>query len=726
MDVRCEKCLTVYEFDESQVGDQGVTVKCTQCGNLFKVKRRSTTAEMAYGAATRAPKTTNRGIPVGPPPAAEASAQRNPAAPAPRAETEWMLRRASNGKIFRFREIASLRQLVLEGKLVREDEVSPDGETWQTLGEIPDLTHDFIAATAQSPQAGVTQALGNLAPPPPAPPPRAPAPSPRNKVTAKGPSFANEPPEQPVRRQRSQTPVPAFGAAEGPSMGLGLTLPDDHEQSFASRLPRRSNTPIFIAAAAVLALTVGGLLWWRHASAPTTSQGLDQAAMLFAADTDDAFRQATTLLRQVSPDGPDHVAALALTADIEATWAFHLREDARGLEAAGGAAAMAARTLRTEADVHLADAKRAANEAIGASADNLAAMRAMADVLTVQGATATEVEQSLKRVLDKQPGDPQSVYIGGVLSYREGRLDDARLRLNQANQLQLATTQRPLVRALFLDGTILAALGRAPEARQSLNGVLAASPQHERARTLLQLLDAAATKAPPPAPVASSAPTVAAPPAAVPAATTGSGGAGAEPTGDYAHLVATADRAAENGHSDQARKVYERALVLNPRGIEAITGLGYCDLDQEHFRSAVDRFRHALEIAPEHGEALIGMAEAYKVRGDRAQALDYYKRYLKAQPGGPKADMAQKNIRDLEPHAAVTTETTTTPVDSKGHANGPTTTTETGTDKLPPPPPAPDDTTKTVAKPEPTRTEPTKTEKADPPSEAALPHLPAN
>src|SRR5260370_37262641 len=51
MDVRCEKCSTVYEFDDSRVGEQGVTVKCTQCGNLFKVKQRETTQETAMGAA---------------------------------------------------------------------------------------------------------------------------------------------------------------------------------------------------------------------------------------------------------------------------------------------------------------------------------------------------------------------------------------------------------------------------------------------------------------------------------------------------------------------------------------------------------------------------------------------------------------------------------------------------------------------------------------------------
>src|SRR2546422_756490 len=40
MDVRCERCNTEYEFDEAKVTEAGVTVKCANCGNLFKVRRR--------------------------------------------------------------------------------------------------------------------------------------------------------------------------------------------------------------------------------------------------------------------------------------------------------------------------------------------------------------------------------------------------------------------------------------------------------------------------------------------------------------------------------------------------------------------------------------------------------------------------------------------------------------------------------------------------------------
>ena len=82
------------------------------------------------------------------------------------------------------------------------------------------------------------------------------------------------------------------------------------------------------------------------------------------------------------------------------------------------------------------------------------------------------------------------------------------------------------------------------------------------------------------------------------------------------------------------RKLYEKALTLNPQGVEAITGLGYCDLDREKFMGAVERFKSALKVAPDYGDALIGIAESYKIQGQKTQALDYYHRYLVAQPHG--------------------------------------------------------------------------------------------
>src|SRR5258708_15451856 len=39
MDVQCERCKTEYEFDDALVSGRGTTVRCTNCGHQFKVRR---------------------------------------------------------------------------------------------------------------------------------------------------------------------------------------------------------------------------------------------------------------------------------------------------------------------------------------------------------------------------------------------------------------------------------------------------------------------------------------------------------------------------------------------------------------------------------------------------------------------------------------------------------------------------------------------------------------
>src|SRR5687767_2827973 len=37
MDVRCSRCGTDYEFDDTLISERGTTVKCTNCGHQFKI-----------------------------------------------------------------------------------------------------------------------------------------------------------------------------------------------------------------------------------------------------------------------------------------------------------------------------------------------------------------------------------------------------------------------------------------------------------------------------------------------------------------------------------------------------------------------------------------------------------------------------------------------------------------------------------------------------------------
>ena len=41
MDVRCPRCQSEYELDDARVTDDGVTVKCSECAHVFRVKKKS-------------------------------------------------------------------------------------------------------------------------------------------------------------------------------------------------------------------------------------------------------------------------------------------------------------------------------------------------------------------------------------------------------------------------------------------------------------------------------------------------------------------------------------------------------------------------------------------------------------------------------------------------------------------------------------------------------------
>jgi tetratricopeptide (TPR) repeat protein len=446
----------------------------------------------------------------------------------------------------------------------------------------------------------------------------------------------------------------------------------------------------------------------------------------FLLDSDDAFRNAATEFERAHALDDKGALPLAALAEVQSTWAQDLRDDARALETGAPSvqAASAAKTLRRDAQAHLDEAKKLATDALNADPDAVEVNRAMADYLRVDGAPAPEVQRYLDRAAAKRASDPEVAFVAGALALRDGRLDDAKTKLAQANQLNQAVTQHTLLRASMLLARVDLQTGDKEGARLQLQSVLAANSQHDRARALLAQFDpgaptAAATTTGPAAAAAAAAaalaPAAAMPTAAtaVPAPVAPSGPVGTVPTGmdaagakndksgesgDYAKLVAQADRLSENGRAKEARKLYEKALQRQPDGLEAMTGIGYCDLDAEKFSSAVEHFKRALAVAPGYGEAIIGLAEAYKLRGDRKEAVGWYKQYLDKLPNGPKATMAKNNLRDLEPKSTVTSEVKEVP------------------------PPAPEKPPAATAPPEEPKPEAPKAEERPTP----LPRLPAN
>jgi predicted Zn finger-like uncharacterized protein len=134
MDVRCEKCGTEYELDENRLKPGGVTVKCTTCGHMFKIRKRAP---------------TNVGV-ASPVPVSNRSARAD-AVPRPQTQTgagsgpndrNWIIR-LINGETRTCQELATLQQWIISGEVTRDSMISRSGKTWKQLGDIPELAQFF-------------------------------------------------------------------------------------------------------------------------------------------------------------------------------------------------------------------------------------------------------------------------------------------------------------------------------------------------------------------------------------------------------------------------------------------------------------------------------------------------------------------------------------------------------------------------------------------------------
>jgi predicted Zn finger-like uncharacterized protein len=122
MDVTCERCSTAYEFDDALVSERGTTVKCTNCGHQFKVRRPQ---------------------PVGAP-------------------ERWLVR-TIDGRELEFRALRELQAAIAQALISRDDVLSRGGSRPRRLGSIAELEPFFAAAAGGSHSTNL--GLGPKAPP---------------------------------------------------------------------------------------------------------------------------------------------------------------------------------------------------------------------------------------------------------------------------------------------------------------------------------------------------------------------------------------------------------------------------------------------------------------------------------------------------------------------------------------------------------------------------------
>jgi predicted Zn finger-like uncharacterized protein len=347
--------------------------------------------------------------------------------------------------------------------------------------------------------------------------------------------------------------------------------------------------------------------------------------------------------------GPGLVAAAqAIAADTSpAAIATHARlltaiaqslEDEAALAPAQANDKKRAEQLRRDAKQRLLEAVKPAQRAVDLSqkgADQPLAHIAMADLLRQQGKPAADVKRHLDRARALAPDDRELRLVTALLALREGKTADAKSQLEALDRGAGALEQSGDVRPRFRLAVIAQAAGDAAAARAAAEAVLAAAENHAAARALIARLgESAADPLPPEEPTAGQTPTP------TPTPTSGSGTTPA-PSGDsggdsYDKVLAQANKAAEVD-CGKAMPLYEKAIDLRPSGVEALSGAGYCHVDNKEFASAHAKFRAALAVSPRFERALWGIAEAYQQQGRSDLAIEAYRRYLEVYPDSAQA-----------------------------------------------------------------------------------------
>jgi predicted Zn finger-like uncharacterized protein len=292
-----------------------------------------------------------------------------------------------------------------------------------------------------------------------------------------------------------------------------------------------------------------------------------------------------------------------------------------------------------------ARARAAADAALQASPNDLAAVRAKIDALRLEN--QRDAARALVARVAADVGQPETAYVLAALDLSEseplwGTVID-RLRIAGAGEGGMGRARAALVYAL-------ARSGDAAGARAELEKLASLPRPHPLLGNLRQFVErsagaggvaagagrTAAGKAEPTnaeagAPVVD----VSSLPQPTPqGGTAARGGAPAAATGDARVLLQQADAAARKSDWPRARTLYQQALEKNPGDSEALAGLGDVARAQRDNVGAASFYRRALSANPSYLPAMIGLGDVLWDSGDRAGAQRTYKDIVDRFPEG--------------------------------------------------------------------------------------------
>ena len=527
MEVRCEKCQARYRVDDARIGPQGLTMRCGKCQNTFRVMRPAATAEGAAVPARPAPAPPGKSAaqttmmfaapvsggkaptpaprPATPPAPPAQAAVAKPARPVPAAD-----------------EAAGRTMMFQTGNLKTAPVVprKPPASSTVVFSQPP------ARPPAQSPAGPVPGAPAASAQPPPPASVKPVAGDARSTLMfgppSAPPAVAVPPPAaQPTLSEGEVEPVPTLPAmpfelghsAAGADQQAGVAESAGHAQAPPGAEPpeevgegeadeaapepgtfdKAPPRGLLIGVAAGLALLLvigGGLVAYRKLARRPPPPAAVEALATAQADADKdtlasiagAESKARDAVEAAGPRArfPEATAALAR---VEIQWADAFNDQAAQL-ADRSADDTRAAELQTQAKAKLKSAFDRLAPALKANKDSPELQLAFADYYRAQ-----RLRSSMNRYLANVKDDPRAALILGMAAAQE---EDGAAKAIPLLTAALATSPRSARVSYRLAVAHLAAKDEAA-ARADLQETLRLSPQHERAKALLEQIGPAST-----------------------------------------------------------------------------------------------------------------------------------------------------------------------------------------------------------------------------------------
>ena len=106
-----------------------------------------------------------------------------------------------------------------------------------------------------------------------------------------------------------------------------------------------------------------------------------------------------------------------------------------------------------------------------------------------------------------------------------------------------------------------------------------------------------------------------------------------------------------SGRTREAINTFSQVIRNNPEWAPGHFYMGYALAKSGDHSQAINEFKRALSLDPSQKESIINIASNYQSMGEANSAIQWYQRYLRENPGSPKARDIAGRIKGLEQQA---------------------------------------------------------------------------